>query len=107
MANREQFNLTLRWANDEYETSEDPVDLFCLPSITDTITMVLKDILIRCDLPVALGRGQAYDGASNMQGIRRGFATQIRRENPAALPVHCFGNRLNLCLQMQGDKFLC
>ena len=65
VANREQFNLSLRWMNDEYEISEDPVGLFCLPSTTaDTITMVLKDFLIRCDLPVSLCRGQSYDGVS-------------------------------------------
>ena len=31
VANREQFNLSLRWVNDEYEISEDPVGPFCLP----------------------------------------------------------------------------
>ena len=44
-------------------------------------------------------RGQAYDGASTMQGVRRGVATQIRKDCPAALPVHCFGHCLNLSLQ--------
>ena len=72
VANREQFNLSLRWVNDEYEVSEDPVGLVCLPNTTaDTITQVLKDLLIRCDLSVSLCRGQAYDGASTMQGIQK------------------------------------
>ena len=39
-----------------------------------------------------------------MQGRRIGVATQIRNENPAALPVHCFGHSLNLCLQDAGRK---
>ena len=57
--------------NDEYEISEDPVGLFCLPSITaDTISVVIKDLLVHGDLPVSLCRGQAYNGASNMQGIQ-------------------------------------
>ena len=65
---------------------------------------VLKDLLIRCDLSVSLCRGQAYDGASTMQGIQKGVATQIRSENPAALPVHCFAHSLNLCLQDAGRQ---
>ena len=102
---REQFNLSIRWVNDDYSVSEDPVGLFCLPSTTaDTITTVLKDILVRCALPLSFCRGQAYDGASNMQGIRRGVATQIRKECPAALPVHCFAHSLNLCLQDAGRQ---
>ena len=103
--NREQFNLSLQWVMDEYEISEDPVGLFCLPNTTaDTITHVLKDLLIRCDLSVSLCRGQAYDGAANMQGRRKGVATQIRRENPAALPLHCFAHSLYLCLQDAGRQ---
>ena len=51
VANREQLNLSLRWVNVKYEISEDPVGLVCLPNTTaDTITQVLKDLLIQCDL---------------------------------------------------------
>ena len=39
-----------------------------------------------------------------MQGVRKGVATQIKTENPAALPVHCFGHCLNLCLQDAGRQ---
>ena len=39
-----------------------------------------------------------------MQGIRKGVATQIRRKNAAALPVHCFAHSLNLCLQDAGRQ---
>ena len=102
MVNREQFNLSIRWVSDDYTVL---VGLFCLPDTTaDTITKVLKDLLIRCDLPLNLCRGQAYDGAANMQGKRKGVATQIRNECPAALPVHCFAHSLNLCLQDAGRK---
>jgi hypothetical protein len=41
-----------------------------------------------------------------MQGKRKGVATQIRSENPAVLPVHCFGHSLNLCLQDAGRKII-
>ena len=105
VVNREQMNLSIRWVNDEYDISEDPVGLVCLPNTTaDTLTKVLKDLLLRCSLPLSLCRGQAYDGASNMQGKRKGLATQIKRDNPAALSVHCFAHCLNLCLQDAGRQ---
>ena len=104
VTNRERLNLSLRWVNDDYEVGEDPVGLFALPNTTaDTITQVIKDLLIRCDLPLSLCQGQAYDGQL-MQGHRKGVATQIRESNPAALPVHCFGHCLNLCLQDVGRQ---
>ena len=76
-----------------------------LPNTTaDTITSVIKDLLCRCDVPLSLCRGQDYDNASNMQGIRKGVATQIRSEAPAASSVHCFGHYRNLCLPDAGRK---
>ena len=102
---REQLNLSVRWVNDQYEVNEDPLGLFCLPDTkADTITVVIKDLLLRCSLPLSSCRGQAYDGAANMQGKRTGVATQIRNDNSAALPVHCFAHSLNLCLQDAGRK---
>ena len=105
VSNREQLNLSIRWVNDNYEVSEDLVGLFALPNTTaSTITEVIKDFLVRCDLPFSLCRRQAYDGAATMQGRRKGVATQIRYTNPAALPVHWFGHCLNLCLQNVGRQ---
>ena len=65
----------------------------------ETLFKVLKDLLIRCNLPLALCRGQAYDGAANMQGRKSGVAARVLKEEPAALPVHCLAHSLNLCLQ--------
>lgn len=39
-----------------------------------------------------------------MQGKRTGVATQIKNDNPAALPVHCFACSLKLYLQDAGRK---
>ena len=77
----------------------------CLPDTTaDTLCKITKDILLRCTLLLALCRGQAYDGAANMQGKRKGLATQIRNETPAALSVHSFAHSVNLCLQDAGRQ---
>ena len=102
VAQRKQLNLTIRYVNDDYIIiiNEDFIGLFSLPNTTAaTLHVVVKDLLLRCNLPLPLCRGQAYDGASAMQGKRRGLATLIKNEVPAALPVHCLAHLLNLCLQ--------
>ena len=107
VAKREQFNLSIRWVDSNYHISEDPVGLYCLPNTAaDTLCKIIKDILIRCSLPLSLCRGQAYDEAANMQDIQNGVATRIQRENPAALPVHCLAHSLNSCLQDTGRQIL-
>ncbi len=104
----EQMNLSIRWVDDEYQAHEDPIGLFKVPNTkAETLFKVIKDLLIRCDLPLALCRGQAYDGASTMQGRRTGVATRFRNKQPAAIPVHCCAHSLNLCLQDAGRKLLC
>ena len=76
--------------------------MYCLPNTSaETVYTVIKDVLIQCCLPLSLCRGQAYNGASNMQGIRSG---RILGENPAALPIHCLAHSLNLCLQDAGKE---
>ena len=102
---KEQFNISIRWVDEAYEIHEDPVGLFNLPNTTsETLFTVVKDILIRCSLPLSLCRGQAFDGAANMLGKRSGLVTRIRQEIPSALPVHCLAHSLNLCLQDAGRQ---
>ena len=69
--------------------------------------LIIKDLLIQCNLPLALCRGQEYDGAANMQGRRTGVATGIKNEQPAALSVHCCAHSLNLCLQDARRRLVC
>ena len=100
IACHEQLNLTIRYVDNDYIISVDSISLFSLPDTTaKTFHVVVKDLLLRCNLPLPLCRGQAYDGASAMQGKRKGLATLIKNEVPAALPVHCLAHSLNLCLQ--------
>ena len=105
VSNKEQLNLTIRWVSEDYTINEDPVGLFSLPNATaNTIVTVIKDVLVRCGLPLSLCRGQGYDGASSMQGRRTGVVAQVLSENAAALPLHCFAHSLNLCLQDAGRQ---
>ena len=69
--------MSIRWVGDAYEINEDFVGLVHVPRTTaDTLTAAIKDVLIRCSLPLAQCRGQGYDGASNMMGHLHGVATQ-------------------------------
>lgn len=103
----EQLNLSIRWVSDDYDIHEDSIAFFGVPDTkSETLYKVITDVLIRCNIPIELCRGQAYDGAANMQGRRTGVATRILAENPAAIPVHCLAHSLNLCLQGVGKSIL-
>lgn len=42
VSNREQLNLSIRWVNENYDVSEDPIGLFALPNTT--VTEVIKGV---------------------------------------------------------------
>ena len=73
VSGKEQCNLSIRYVDNDYVVSEDSVGLFSLSDTTaGTLAVVVKDMLICCALPLSLCRGQAYDGAANMQGKKKG-----------------------------------
>ena len=100
VACNEQMCVSIRWVNKEYEMFEEPLGLVQMTK-TDaaTIFAALKDVLLRCVLPVNSCRGQSYDGASVMSGHLHGVASRFNEEEPAALYVHCLARSLNLSLQ--------
>ena len=105
ISNHEQLSICIRWVNSAYEVQEDLIGMVHVLSTTSaTLTSAIKDVLIRCILPLNNCRGQAYDGAANMMGHLRGVATQLQSEQPLALKVHCFAHCLNLCLQDASRK---
>ena len=77
ISNNEQLSVSIRWVNKLYEVGEDFIGLVHVPSITASVlTVAIKDILLRCSLPLVQCRGQGYDGAANMMGHLRGVASQ-------------------------------
>ena len=105
VSNNEQFINSIRWVDDEYTISEEPIGLVQLPdTLVNTLVAVIKDELGHCNLPLAMSRGQACDGAANMQGLRNGVATQILAEVPSPIPVHCLAHYLQLVFQEAGRK---
>lgn len=74
--------------------------MVAVPNTTgETLFQVVKDVLIRLDLPIRNCRGQAYDGESNIQGNIKGVATRIQEEEPSAIHFHCLAHCLNICFQ--------
>lgn len=96
----EQLSISARWVDKQFDIHEDFIGLMEVEK-TDaaTLTSVISDCLIRCNLHLSNCVGQAYDGASNMSGRLTGVAARIINEYPKILYVHCLAHCLNLCLQ--------
>ena len=76
----EQLSVSIRWVSKNYEVHEDILGVKELPDTkAATIHHEMNDILERCTLPITQCRGQAYDGASNMSGIRNGVQALLRK----------------------------
>lgn len=98
--NQEQLSICIRWVGSDFVIHEDFIGLCQVEKTTASfLTDAIKDILLRCTLPLSLCRGQGYDGAAAMMGHLNGVATQLQKEESRAIPVHCFAHSLNLCLQ--------
>lgn len=94
VSNREQVTIILRWVDDnDFSVHEEFVGLYLVPSIgSDMLVSIIKDTLLRFNLPLSKARGQCYDGASNMSGIRNGVAAQLCKEEARAVYTHCYGH---------------
>ena len=92
-----QVVIVLQWVDDELNVHGEFIGLYEVPSIeASSLVFVIKDTLLQMNLTLAKARGQCYDGASNMCGIRSGVAKQIKDEEPRALFTHCYGHSLSL-----------
>lgn len=109
MSNTEQMVFCLRHVDDHFDVHEEVIGLHSLESTSaDSIVFTIKDILLRLNLRIDHCRGQCYDGASAMSGVRSGVSTQIAGSEPRALYTHCYGHALNLATQdaIKGVKLM-
>ena len=106
ISKKEQLCICIRWVDKGFEIHEDPVELINVPK-TDahTLSALIKDCLIRFSLPIAQCRGQAYDGASNMNDHINGVAARIQEDEPTALYVYCLAHCTNLCSSQMVRKY--
>lgn len=57
---------------------------------------VIKDIFLKLNLSLTRIRGQCYNGAASVAGIRPRMAKQFLDEEPRVVYTHCYGHALNL-----------
>ena len=88
-SNKEKFRF--RWVDKGFNTHEDFIGSYNVDNIkADTLVTVIKDILIRLNMPLSNARGQCYDGAKNMYGIKNGVCHKILSGNPNKFFTRCF-----------------
>jgi len=100
IANKEQVSINFRYVDDDLEIHEGFVGFYETANTdAETLLNVVKDALIRFNLPFSNLRGQCYDGASNMRGDETGLQTRIRGLENRALFAHCVAHGLNSTAQ--------
>ena len=78
ISNEEQITVVIRRVTADFEVHEKFVGLYTVPSIdSNTIFTKIMDALKLLNVSVNKLRGQCYDGASTMRGIKNGVAKQL------------------------------
>ena len=95
--NKEQLTIVFRWVDEALLIHEDFIGLHEIDDASAAgIMEMIKQVLLSCNLNVNQLRGQCYDGASVMSGLRNGVAAQVQKLEPRAIYTHCYGHSLNL-----------
>ena len=97
ITNEEQVTIVMRMIDDDFEVYEEFLGLYAVPSIDAAhLFSIIKDCMLRFNLPLSKLRGQCYDGCSTMSGIRSGVAKRVQDEESRAVFTHCYCHSLNL-----------
>ena len=97
ISNRERLVICLWWTDEFLMPHEDFGGLYQIDRAdASTIAVVVKDVLIRLQMPLDKCRGQCYDGCSTMSGHKNGVTAIIKKDEPRALFTHCYGHALIL-----------
>ncbi|XP_062523064.1 zinc finger MYM-type protein 1-like [Corticium candelabrum] len=96
-SNTEQVVLVIRRVTGCFEVHEEFVGMYQVPCTdAETLTAIISDVFTRMNLTFKKLRGQCYDGARAMSGIKSGVAERIRKIEPRAIFTHCYGHSLSL-----------
>ena len=96
---KEQLSLVLRYVHNNV-IFEDFISFLHLKDglkgehLTNTIVSCIE----RLGLNIQNLKGQGYDGAGSVAGIRNGCAARITQINRKALYTHCMSHRLNFVI---------
>ena len=96
--NKERFVICIRWADNDLNANEDFLGLHELSvTNTETLTFILKDVVLRLGLDLDHLRVQCFNGCRIMKDKKSGVSTIIKNElNKNALAIHCHAHTLNL-----------
>ena len=100
-SHQDQLSQTIRYVKiddqGKVEVKESFLDFIVIRGKTaEALTTVILDKLSRDGLHIENCRGQAYDNASVMAGVRTGVQQRIKETNPLAEFVPCNNHSLNL-----------
>ena len=77
-SNKEQFTICFGWVDKSFNTHEDFFGIYNADNIkVDALVIVIKDVLIRLNIPLSNARGQCYDSAKMVFLIK--FYQKIQR----------------------------
>lgn len=100
ISGQEQESICLHYVDNDLKPHEEFIGLYSVSETTGKgLARVVKDVLLRLNLPLHGLRGQTYDGAANMSGKYAGAQALIKQEQPLALYVHCGAHCTNLVVQ--------
>ena len=106
VASKEQLPIVIRYVTEDDEICEDFVEFVeCENGITglalaEKIKSALQD---KYGIDMINLRGQCYDGAGNMSGVRNGLTARVTQEFPKAVYTWCSSHKLNLCVVKSCD----
>ena len=85
-----QLTICIRYVCPEtFEVFEDCIGLYATERTdANTLTQLIKDVLVCLSLPLDRCRGQCYDGAGTMCGRRSGVVTPTRRAKSPLCSLH-------------------
>ena len=104
ISNTEQGTFCVRYVDEDFTIHESFLGLYeCDKTSAEFILNVIKDILLRFEIgtkdkPFLKIRGQNYDGARSLQGVRSGVKVQVLKEEKRAIGVHCYAHRTSLAV---------
>ena len=97
-SNEEQLALIIRFVDKNNEIREEFLKFIYMDSGIrgeELKSKTLRD----AGIDMSYCRGQGYDGAANMPGVRCGSASLITAEYPLPIYMHCACHKLNLVIQ--------
>ncbi|XP_060865885.1 zinc finger MYM-type protein 1-like [Metopolophium dirhodum] len=99
LARHEQVSVCVRYVSKTLEPHEVFLGFYRTASTDgESLTTLIKEVILSNGLSINNIRGQCYDGAASMCGSYSGVQARIRDENKLAVYVHCYAHILNLCL---------